>query len=441
MLALVDALQFLFAGWMDNHDFLPVRFHLGGEFVRHGPNIDFVGGDEAWSYIEREKVSVCAIVSNLKRHMIITDKDSIFLHWLFPGKELINGLRPLKDDKECSYMLQYITDDSVAEVYAEVVHENSEEEDDSDSEYQVQYEEDSDSDNNGQVISVPISIANHSKDLDRHTFLYNGDSDKEGEDSENSDQDEEAKQYREYARMLKKGIKGKEEICEALVQSGHQVPEAPIDEDLDAGSDTPYFDSSEEASYDDDDEGTEIICCRSKNRFPRFDDTAPLPVFTVGMTFRGREEFKQGVINYGLAMKRHIAFSKDEKKRIRAKCSWAGCPWMIYGSYSSKCDWFQVQTYIPQHRCPQRRDNKLITARRIADKYESLIKANPSWKLQDLKETIFLDMGAYVTLSKIKRAKYTVMKRIYDAAKEEYPKLFDYQLEILRSNPDEMQSL
>jgi hypothetical protein len=44
-------------------------------------------------------------------------------------------------------------------------------------------------------------------------------------------------------------------------------------------------------------------------------------------------------------------------------------------------------------------------------------------------------MGADVTLSKIKRAKYTVMKRIYDAAKEEYPKLFDYQLEILRSNP------
>ena len=152
------------------------------------------------------------------------------------------------------------------------------------------------------------------------------------------------------------------------------------------------------------------------------------------MTFRGREEFKQGVVNYGLAMKRHIAFPKDEKRRIRAKCSWPSCPWMIYGSYSSKCDWFQVQTYIPQHRCPQRRDNKLVTARRIADKYESLIKANPSWKLQDLKETVLLDMGADVTLSKIKRAKYIIMKRIFDAAKEEYPKLFDYQLEILRSN-------
>ena len=44
-------------------------------------------------------------------------------------------------------------------------------------------------------------------------------------------------------------------------------------------------------------------------------------------------------------------------------------------------------------------------------------------------------MGADVTLSKIKRAKYIIMKIIYDATKEEYPKLYDYPLEILRSNP------
>ena len=180
--------------------------------------------------------------------------------------------------------------------------------------------------------------------------------------------------------MVKKGIIGGEAKYEDLVQAGHLVPQPYIDEELDAGNDTPYFDSSEEASYDDDEE-PELNGCRRKSKFPRFDDTAALPVFSVGKTFRGREEFKQGVVNYGLAMKRHIAFPKDEKRRIRAKCSWPSCPWMIYGSYSSKCDWFQVQAYIPQHRCPQRRDNKLVTARRIVDKYESLIKANPSWKL------------------------------------------------------------
>jgi hypothetical protein len=44
-------------------------------------------------------------------------------------------------------------------------------------------------------------------------------------------------------------------------------------------------------------------------------------------------------------------------------------------------------------------------------------------------------MFADVSHSKIKRAKSIVMKRVYEAAKEEYPRLFYNQLEILRSNP------
>ena len=164
---------------MDNVNYLPVRFHLGGEFVRYGQAINFVGGDEAWSYIEREKVSVCEIIGNLKRHMIITDKDSVSLHWLFPGKDLVDGLRPLNDDKECSNMLECITDDGGVDVYAEVVHENSEEEDESDSEYQLGEEEESGSEGNDSIISVPIAVASPSIESER----YNGDNDWEGENS------------------------------------------------------------------------------------------------------------------------------------------------------------------------------------------------------------------------------------------------------------------
>jgi 3'-phosphoadenosine 5'-phosphosulfate sulfotransferase (PAPS reductase)/FAD synthetase len=46
--------------------------------VHLGDTIDFVGGDDVWSYIKREKVSIFEIVNNLKLHMMITDKDSIF---------------------------------------------------------------------------------------------------------------------------------------------------------------------------------------------------------------------------------------------------------------------------------------------------------------------------------------------------------------------------
>ena len=94
---------------------------------------------------------MCEIVANLKRHMIITDEDSISLHWLFPRKDLVDGSRPLNDDKECSNMLECITDDGVVDVYAEVVHENSEEKDEGDSKYQLGEEEEPGSKGNDSI--------------------------------------------------------------------------------------------------------------------------------------------------------------------------------------------------------------------------------------------------------------------------------------------------
>jgi hypothetical protein len=82
--------------------------------------------------------------------MIITDKDSMFLHWFFPGKELLNGLSPLND------------------VYTKVVHENSEYKDESDSDYELEEEEESSLEGDDYVVSVPIAIASLSNDLERY---------------------------------------------------------------------------------------------------------------------------------------------------------------------------------------------------------------------------------------------------------------------------------
>nr|TKW05450.1 hypothetical protein SEVIR_7G176500v2 [Setaria viridis] len=172
------------------------------------------------------------------------------------------------------------TGGAIANVYAEVVHENSEEEDDSDLEYQVEEKEESGSEGDDHVISTPIAISSPSKDLERYISFK----DWEGDDLENLEEDEEVKQYRRHVKMVKKGIKGREDIYEALVQARHQVPQLYVDEDLDVGNDTPYFDSSEEASYDDE-EGPEISGCRRKSRFPRFDDATPLPIFQDILSF------------------------------------------------------------------------------------------------------------------------------------------------------------
>lgn len=196
----------------------------------------------------------------------------------------------------------------------------------------------------------------------------------------------------------------------------------------------PRFDSSEEYSYEDASGEDHDHVVRRKSKWPRYDSMSAIPHFFVGMTFRGKEQMKKLVLKYGIATNRHIIFF-PRMRVLTAKCSWPGCPWLIYGAKRSKCDWFQVVTLCDEHNCPPRRDNRLVTAQVIADKYEHFIKANPTWKAQSLQQTVPNELLADVTLSKCKRAKAIVMNKMLDGTKDEYSKIFDYQLELLRSNP------
>jgi alpha-galactosidase len=86
--------------------------------------------------------------------------------------------------------------------------------------------------------------------------------------------------------------------------------------------------------------------------------------------------------------------------------------------------------------CPPRRDNKLVTSAVIARKYEKFIFANPCWKLGHMLQTVQEEMFANVFMSKLKRAKVLVMKKALDATKEQYSRLYDYQMELLRTTQE-----
>ena len=68
---------------MDPSEKLTVRFHFGGQFVRIGPNLDYVGGDEAMSELERDKVSLPEVKGSLGDH--VTFKESMKIYFLLPG--------------------------------------------------------------------------------------------------------------------------------------------------------------------------------------------------------------------------------------------------------------------------------------------------------------------------------------------------------------------
>nr|XP_051229195.1 uncharacterized protein LOC127347000 [Lolium perenne] len=102
---------------MDPSKILNVRFLFGGEFIRIGPQLDYVGGDEAISEIERDKLSLQEIRGFLKDHVEL--KESMKLYFQIPGTELADGLVFLHDDTVCMKMADYICVGGVANVFVE----------------------------------------------------------------------------------------------------------------------------------------------------------------------------------------------------------------------------------------------------------------------------------------------------------------------------------
>ena len=101
---------------MDPSEILNIRFHIGGQFIHNGPVL-YVGGDEEMSHIERDKLSLQEVRGHLKDHVDL--KESVKLYFLYPGKELADGLVFLFDDSGCMNMADYICIGDVADIYVE----------------------------------------------------------------------------------------------------------------------------------------------------------------------------------------------------------------------------------------------------------------------------------------------------------------------------------
>jgi hypothetical protein len=392
---------------MDVFSTLAVRFHFNGDFINDGKNVHYIGGIQELSYIDRDKVSLPEVVGHLKDHCIV--REGTLLHWLFPRKELRNGLRVLMDDKSCQDMSDAIVG-GVAKIFVEAP-------------TMVEISESGDQAEK-KMENEPEEINSSSEDSD---YLV-------GDDCSSEEDDEAADIVKKFKEFKKKMNFGERATLDDLVLDGANIsmPAGFAGVEYE-GNDTPYADSSEDEHSDEMGADGELL---SKGEYcTRFKKTDGVPLFQLGMKFRSKKQFKKAIIRYGLAERRVINFVKDEPKRVRAKCDWPHCPWVCLLSNNSRTHSWQIVTFQNNHTCPPRRDNRLVTARRIAEKYEKFIIANPSWSFASMKQTVQEEMFADVNISKLKKAKAMVMHKALDAMKGQYQRIYDYQLELLRSNP------
>ena len=468
---------------MDDLDKIAIRFHYGGSFETANGQSVYVGGDIAESWIDVDKVSYFEIKGHLADHF---KTDSILrLYWLKPGKNIGDGLVMLTDDASCQFMLDEHRDGLLVDMYAEEVgmqmtadDEDIWARDDEADDGHIQVDEAL----AGKTPVISPTSKLQSKDYASfcafyrspaklsQEYMYNdgedvvvtkndveddykglgvdgnvlADSDGSGADSaddsldsdyvqasdvDSSAEEEEAAEMRKFASEIKRKNKAKKlGVHGSQIRLEDIVAEVP---DLEEPG-SPYQDSSDNYSYDETSDGESV---RWKSMENRYDSQAPIPVFALGMAFRSSRHFKKALVKYGLKTHHHLKFVKDEEKKVRAVCTWPGCKWLIYGSITSRSEWLKVVTFDDVHTCPPRRDNKLVTSTLIAKHYYQEIRDNPTWKVGQMQIRVQKDFLADVSLSKCKRAKSIVMQKVLDGMKGEYSRVYDYQLELLRTNP------
>ncbi|XP_050222659.1 uncharacterized protein LOC126672747 [Mercurialis annua] len=166
----------------------------------------------------------------------------------------------------------------------------------------------------------------------------------------------------------------------------------------------------------------------------RYDPETIIPVFSVGMIFRNREECRHALAKYAIMKKLHVHFVKNDTKRVRAKY-YTGCPWVFLASINAKDNCLTVKTYTSTHRCFITNVNQMATSKFLAAHLQKRLMGQPYIKLLDLQAICRTELHLKVSLTLCKNVKNRLHDDIIAVTREEYRRLYDYAEEITVSNP------
>jgi hypothetical protein len=283
---------------MSRKEYLSVRFHFDGKFVNGEQTLEYVGGEDAMSLILHGSCGIGEIHRHLRLHHSGIGNE--MLHWLMPGKGLIDGLGCLSSDEACMVMLKHIPIDGVVNIYveepAEQLVEPNQTMDDRFTEYEIQGKDSGitfrnpDFHNEVQIIGSSVGMSTMHNEVRKKLPVYRATSshgseekcDVSSDDSDyapnddSSDDDEAANIHQSYMQSKASVKAGKAPILDGDLK----FSDAP--ENIEGNS------SDDDDSLDEDSEGELTV---KESKYPKFDTNASVPSFELGMKFNSKQEF------------------------------------------------------------------------------------------------------------------------------------------------------
>ncbi|XP_050204978.1 uncharacterized protein LOC126655018 [Mercurialis annua] len=159
------------------------------------------------------------------------------------------------------------------------------------------------------------------------------------------------------------------------------------------------------------------------------------PSFQVGMQFGNFNQFKDMVRNYGIKNRYVMKLRPNTRGRCKAYCK-KDCPFYIWASLMNKDkSTVQIKSGIFEHSCTKDHNIRHLSPKWIAETYMEQFRADPSWKLAGIIQAVKTNQEAKINTVRALRAKQIALLKINGDEKEQYGRLYDYKLELIRTHP------
>ncbi|RYQ97308.1 hypothetical protein Ahy_B08g093343 [Arachis hypogaea] len=157
--------------------------------------------------------------------------------------------------------------------------------------------------------------------------------------------------------------------------------------------------------------------------------------FKIGTKFATIDGFKEVVKDMFISEGRKLLWIKNDKERVRVDCRGEECPWLAHLSYNKILLCYQVNTYKAEHTCARDLGSNAADQHWVSKKVEKRMASQPHMTTNEaidfLREEFNLVLHPKMVYRVVKEAK----ERIMGNKKEQYGKLRDYAMEIIKSNP------
>ncbi|KAK4405031.1 hypothetical protein Sango_0509600 [Sesamum angolense] len=159
------------------------------------------------------------------------------------------------------------------------------------------------------------------------------------------------------------------------------------------------------------------------------------PNFEIGMSFSSKSDFKDAVYGHAVKTKRSLKITKNDSRRIYARCDGEGCEWRINVLKVIGETTFQIREYNSVHTCARSFNVKNVNSGWLSKKYEDSFRTDPNRAVKGFRKDVIKDIRCNVSKYQAYRAKRKALNAIDGAADDQFALLWDYAEELRKVNP------